>query len=260
MAIPFMAASAQVGHEVHLATDPGNVEWCQRLLNWARVRPIDINPAADHRASVPGFDAYVNFNSIEQVDYWTEGLGIPVPVQQAVYATIALQRGLPLPALLSPGDHVELGPIDRGDDVLIFTHAAGNPSRSLAPAVVEQIREVYPRGLVDPTFNDKWSLVRAIAGARLVISSDTGPYHLAETVRTPWRCLFTTMTASVRCRFYRHGAWLQSSRPCSPCYMHCGCDDIRCTSEFAGLPQWLRDQDAAAQANRQAPAGEGGAL
>lgn len=245
MAIPFMAITAQAGHEVHLTTDASNVDWCRALLPFVEVKALDVNPFADRRAVVAGYDAFVNFNNVEQVDYWTDTLGIVAPVQQVIYGALAQARGLPLPARLSPSDFVNPGTlaVERRNTVLVFSRAADNPSRTLAPNIVEQIRAVYPDALVDPPFKDKLELFRAVASARLVIGSDSGPYHVAETVGTPWRCLFTTMNAAVRCQFYRHGAALQSNAACSPCFKHLPCDNLICVGEFGDLGRWLREND-----------------
>ena len=91
MAIPFMAVVAQLGHEVHFMTDPSNVNWCNQIIRFARTFPMDMNPYADHRLALPGYDVYVNFNNIEQVDYYTELMGVPVPIRQVLYLALTRQ-------------------------------------------------------------------------------------------------------------------------------------------------------------------------
>lgn len=246
MAIPFMAAVAQAGNEVHFMTDKSNVNWCNKILTFAKSRAMDMNPYADHRLSISGYDAYVNYNNVEQVDYYTELMGVPVPIRQVLYVALTRQHGLPLPPQFSPRRFVERPMVARSENVLVFSKAAGNVSRTLLPNVVADIVDVYPDAIVDPIYEDKWDLFRAIAGARLVVSTESGPYHIAETVGTPWRALYTTFSPEVLSHFYELGKCLQSSVACSPCHKHSGCLDITCTGRFDHLKAWLIENDPAA--------------
>jgi len=247
MAIPFMAVVAHAGHEVHFMTDPSNVNWCRQIMPFAQSRSMDMNPYADHRLGIAGYDAYVNFNNVEQVDYYTELMGVPVPIRQVLYLALTRQHGLPVPAQFSPGRFVERPVVPKSEAVMVFSKAAGNVSRTLLPNVVEDIVRVYPDAVVDPTYPDKWDLFRAIAGARLVVSTESGPYHIAETVGTPWRALYTTFSPEVLSHFYESGKCLQSSVSCSPCHKHSGCLDIQCTGRFDNVKEWLIENDPVAR-------------
>src|SRR5690349_14778641 len=120
--------------------------------------PMDMNPYADLRLALPGYDAYVNFNNVEQVDYYTELMGVPVPIRQVLYLALTRQHGLPVPAQFTPARYVEPPTVARSGKVLVFSKAAGNVSRTLLPNVISDILQVYPDAIVDPEFADKWDL------------------------------------------------------------------------------------------------------
>lgn len=121
-------------------------------------------------------------------------------------------------------------------------------ARGWGVVLLDQERhEVALPGLINLTGRLEWPdalrmLTAVIDQCDALVSSDTGPMHLAEVVGVPCVAIFSTIDPAVRLKHYRHvqaiwrgweeGGPGQKGLPCCPCWER-GCADLPCVAGIA---------------------------
>lgn len=233
MLLPFLLNWTKEGHEVTLySVHQDHGAWVKRFAPEIRVRDLDHDPYTDFRHSHPHQDRFLNLNRLELQDDLAVAMGVTPVNWQYMVATQARLHGLSVPSNWSPSSCVNPPPA-RDDRVLIFGRST-HPTRTMGPATISRLLEMYPGATLNPHYRDKVEMIEAIGRAGLVVGTDSGAIHVAEMMRTPWVCLHTTFSHNTRHKFYHYGRSTHSNLNCAPCYHHNGCGDChgQCNDSF----------------------------
>jgi hypothetical protein len=241
MMLPFMRAAMDAGHGIEVETMEQNHRWLEYAMGVACSR-LRVHPYGDKRKSVPGFDLVFNMNDVPENHDKLVAAGKAGPKsQQRLMVELAERVGLPVPPSLSPLRAVRWCSSAVPKDVLVFTKSTSKSREVPDQDMLEAMKMCLSRAKVgsvisehvylNPRYATRKLLAEAISGALLVIGTDSGAIHLAEAFGVRWICYHSTMSGSVRHDGYELGIDVQCHLPCSPCYNHQGCSDLRCVNE-----------------------------
>ena len=227
MTAPFVKVLLDNKIDVIYQTAENKFGWLKLAVPGIRTEPISNVHPSDHlvfNLCVVALDMTI-----------VQGHGLTaLNFQQSLLASLVFHQ-LPVPAdfkSMTPsivGGHWS-NIIPNGKPIL-FTSSMCAPSRLIGREIVAFIISHWDVE-VNPVFDSEEALFNGIAGSSLVIAPDTGPIHIAETTRTPWVCLNTSMAKTSRFLYYTGGQVINTMASCSPCQLHNGCSTNHCVNEF----------------------------
>lgn len=166
----------------------------------------------------------------------TGEVGFPLPLFRESKKIEALKKELDDYAVIVPGARWETKrwPVDRFGRL-----ASLLPMRSIvigSSADAERGREIEAssggKALSLAGATDLKDLVALLRGARVVITNDSGPLHLAVACKAPTVSLFGATNPQRTGPYGKNNIVLQSAAPCAPCYKR-RCKSTRCMAEIS---------------------------
>lgn len=171
-------------------------------LPWAHEKPArPFPPAAGFARCIDLRDFAFDpaFRGVAMIDYFLRRLGV---APEAVAP--AARRNTWLAAALQP-----CPPADRAPGYVLLCPRASMPLRTMPEPLVAAIRDWFARRTERPVLM-QWrvdslaELCGQLAAAALVVSTDTGPVHLADAFSVPCLAFFPTHDPAWRVRDYPH--------------------------------------------------------
>lgn len=192
------------------------------------------------------YDYVVDLNRLYDLNYisnffYNDAHGKLVNRQLLVAFLFRYNRVFDVPETLSMSGYVTPPP-NRTNDILLFTTSRGAGNRKLSDDIVKNLKNSLSDDsfIFNPHCENLYELCEKIRVAKLVVTVDTGPLHIAELLGTKWIGLLTNNDKEIITKYYENGVHvLKSKAPCSPCNYHgVGCklnknDQYDCTEGFS---------------------------
>jgi ADP-heptose:LPS heptosyltransferase len=105
------------------------------------------------------------------------------------------------------------------DGIYLFLKSTAK-NRTIPENITNKLIDHYSQNeqvRINHTFDNLGIMAHIINNARFVITTDTGPLHVSEALKTPYHALMTNMGPQKFLKYYKYGTYTQSPLSCSPC-------------------------------------------